>query len=93
MKNVLLFSLTFFISTGLFAQTQRVVLYEEFSGENCGPCAAVNPGLNDFVEQYGSDVILLKYQTNIPRIRISLAICCLALFYHYVSVMVDPCIV
>ncbi len=24
---------------------QRTVLYEEFTGENCGPCAAYNPGL------------------------------------------------
>lgn len=47
---------------------QRLVLYEEFSGENCGPCAATNPGLwallNDGTNP--SKVMLIKYQTPIP---------------------------
>jgi hypothetical protein len=42
------------------------VLYEEFSGENCAPCAAINPDVNDFMETHDGEVILLKYQTNIP---------------------------
>ncbi len=66
MKKFLLFSLLVALGSGLFAQATRVVLYEEFSGENCGPCAAINPDVNDMVAQYPNDVILLKYQVNIP---------------------------
>ena len=29
-----------------YSQTQRLQLFEEFTGETCNPCAGVNPGLN-----------------------------------------------
>lgn len=47
---------------------QRLVLYEEFSGENCGPCAATNPGLWTLLTAgtNPSKVMLIKYQTPIP---------------------------
>ncbi len=47
---------------------QRMVLYEEFSGENCGPCAATNPGLWTLLSggTNPSKVMLIKYQTPIP---------------------------
>lgn len=45
---------------------QRLVLYEEFSGENCGPCAAANPTLNALMAANTSKTILLKYQSPIP---------------------------
>ncbi|HWY36994.1 MAG TPA: hypothetical protein VNY73_00450, partial [Bacteroidia bacterium] len=53
----------------MMAQTQRTILYEEFTGENCGPCAATNPGLTTFIHQAGyfpTKVLLVRYQCNIP---------------------------
>jgi hypothetical protein len=40
------------------AQTPRLSLYEEFTGENCPPCASTNPALN----------VLLASPTNTPKI-------------------------
>jgi len=44
----------------------RLSLYEEFSGENCGPCAAYNPGLWSLLSANTSKVMLIKYQVPIP---------------------------
>jgi Secretion system C-terminal sorting domain len=51
------------------AQTQRISLYEEFTGETCPPCAAQNPGITTLVEANQTParkVILLRYQVAIP---------------------------
>jgi hypothetical protein len=48
------------------AQTARTVLYEEFTGENCGPCASTNPGLNTLLMANPSKVIPIKWQVDIP---------------------------
>lgn len=56
------------IST-LTAQTQRTILYEEFTGENCGPCASTNPGLTNLIHSPGNfpdKIVLVRYQCNIP---------------------------
>ena len=42
----------------VFSQTPRLSLYEEFTGENCPPCASANPPLN----------LLLASPTNTPKI-------------------------
>jgi hypothetical protein len=57
MKKILL---SFLMVSGLaaFAQTPRLSLYEEFTGETCPPCAATNPALN----------VLLASPTNTPKI-------------------------
>jgi len=49
-----------------FGQTQRLVLFEEFTGETCGPCAQVNPGLNAMLNANEEKVVSIKYQNNIP---------------------------
>lgn len=57
------------LSTFFYASAQqRLVLYEEFSGENCGPCAATNPGLWDTLttSPNASKILLIKYQSPIP---------------------------
>ncbi len=36
------------------AQTTRMSLYEEFTGENCGPCASTNPGLKIVLDNNAS---------------------------------------
>jgi hypothetical protein len=63
-----LFTLAFLLASfiGSNAQSPRLVLVEEFSGENCGPCAYYNPYIMDEVTAYPTKVLLLKYQVNIP---------------------------
>jgi hypothetical protein len=46
------------IGLNLVAQTPRMSLYEEFTGETCPPCATANPPLN----------LLLASPTNTPKI-------------------------
>src|SRR5690554_5926947 len=50
------------------ANAQKLALIEEFSGENCGPCASQNPGFMALIEAPGNQakVLLLKYQSPIP---------------------------
>lgn len=47
---------------------QRLSLYEEFSGENCPPCAAYNPALWSLLNAgtNTTKVMLIKYQSPIP---------------------------
>ncbi len=67
MKKLLLTALAVISLCNAQAQ-QRLVLFEEFSGENCGPCAAVNPGLWSLISASGnaSKVLMIKYQVPIP---------------------------
>jgi hypothetical protein len=58
------------LAASLYANAQqRLVLYEEFSGENCAPCAATNPDFWAFMTNSSNQnkSILLKYQVNIPQ--------------------------
>lgn len=48
------------------AQTTRMSLYEEFTGENCAPCASTNPGLKIVLDANASKVIPIKWQVPIP---------------------------
>ena len=64
MKKVLLSMVA--AASVISASAQRLVLYEEFSGENCGPCAAANPTLNALIAANSTKTILLKYQSPIP---------------------------
>lgn len=53
---------------GLLAQSPRLSLYEEFTGENCGPCAATNPGLNALLLTPANQqkIVAIKWQVPIP---------------------------
>lgn len=58
---------------GLFAvsasaQTQRMVLAEEFTNASCPPCAAQNPAYNALLAANTTKVIAIKYQTNWPGV-------------------------
>jgi len=46
---------------------QRMVLFEEFTGESCPPCAQVNPSILNLVQNNTDKVIMIKYQVPIPR--------------------------
>jgi hypothetical protein len=66
MKQIALL-LTLFSGSGLAcAQTQRLELYEEFSGENSASCAQVNLGLNMLLQLNSSKIAAVKYQTSFP---------------------------
>lgn len=67
MKKLLLIAATIGIAASSNAQT-RLSIYEEFSGENCGPCASANPGLWTLMTTgtNPSKVLLVKYQSPIP---------------------------
>jgi hypothetical protein len=65
-KTFLLGSL---LAAALFTNAQqRLVLYEEFSGENCPPCALYNPDLMTLLASgtNPNKVMLIKYQSPIP---------------------------
>lgn len=64
-KRVLTTALAACTTVALHAQN-RLALYEEFSGENCAPCAASNPALNTLLGANTSKVLLIKYQSPIP---------------------------
>ncbi len=48
------------------AQTPRLSLYEEFTGETCPPCASTNPGLNVKLKANASKIVAIKWQVPIP---------------------------
>ena len=48
------------------AQTARLSLYEEFTGENCPPCAAANPALQTLLNANLAKVVAIKWQVPIP---------------------------
>jgi hypothetical protein len=58
MKKITLSFSLLITSLTVFSQTPRLSLYEEFTGENCPPCASTNPPLN----------LLLASPTNTPKI-------------------------
>ncbi len=63
----LLFSLPFclfvFISS---AQTQRLVLVEEFTNASCGPCALSNPAFNALMTANATKVVAIRNHTSFP---------------------------
>lgn len=66
-KNLLAFGLLILGAT-VVAQTPRLVLYEEFTGENCPPCASTNPGLNALLAlpTNTAKAVAIKWQVPIP---------------------------
>ncbi|MDX2174065.1 MAG: T9SS type A sorting domain-containing protein [Bacteroidota bacterium] len=63
-KNLLTLGLMI-AGVAAISQVPRKTLFEEFTGENCGPCASTNPALN--VTLAGNpNVIALKWQVPIP---------------------------
>ena len=48
------------------AQTQRLVMIEEFTNASCGPCASQNPAFNTLLAANPTKQVSLKYQTVWP---------------------------
>src|SRR5687767_8542745 len=69
MKKTLLTTLALGTLLAVTAQTQRLEIYEEFTGENCGPCAGTNPGLTTLIGNNQTPtrkIVMLRYQCAIP---------------------------
>lgn len=64
-KNLLVFSIVM-LAMIANAQTPRLSLYEEFTGETCPPCASTNPGLNVKLAANASKIVAIKWQVPIP---------------------------
>lgn len=66
-KNLLTLSLVV-LGMSMLAQTPRLSLFEEFTGETCPPCAATNPGLNTLLASPTNTpkVVAIKWQVPIP---------------------------
>jgi len=55
------------LTTALCTNAQvRMSLFEEFTGENCAPCASTNPALNVTLANNSTKVIAIKWQVPIP---------------------------
>lgn len=54
------------IGTMSYAQSPRLSLYEEFTGENCAPCASTNPGLQMVLDANTANCVAIKWQVPIP---------------------------
>jgi hypothetical protein len=56
------------VGSAAFAQTQRLVLEEEFTQASCGPCASQNPAFNTLLAANTAKTVSIKYQTNWPGV-------------------------
>jgi hypothetical protein len=66
MRKLYILIAAFAITASVNAQSQRLVMVEEFTGETCGPCAAYNPGFKAIMDANPTKGIYLKYQNDIP---------------------------
>lgn len=66
MKKLFLLSGLLALGMTVNAQQSKMVLYEEFTGENCPPCAQTNPALDALMTQNASRIIKIQYQSPIP---------------------------
>ena len=66
LKRLIHFVALLLLTSGAFAQAQRLVLFEEFTGENCGPCAGTNPYVQTLIDAYPNNVVWVRYQSPIP---------------------------
>jgi hypothetical protein len=68
MKKLYTFLALSSLVTVAAAQSQRLVLVEEFTQASCPPCAAANPTFNAMLNANTSKAVSLKYQVNWPGV-------------------------
>ncbi len=66
MKKITLLLAIAMAGSAAFAQSERLVMFEEFTQASCPPCASTNPGLNAMLDAHPSQVVSVKYQTDWP---------------------------
>lgn len=68
MKKIYTLAVSMLIVCMAGAQSQRLILAEEFTQASCGPCAAQNPAFNTLLAANTTKAVSIKYQTNWPGI-------------------------
>lgn len=66
MKRIALLFIGLFIVAIVSAQSQRLVLCEEFTQASCPPCAVYNPAFNELLNENHTKIVSIKYQTDWP---------------------------
>ena len=65
-KNFLTICAMVVLSVAVFGQSQRFILFEEFTQASCGPCASQNPAFNALLNANTAKCTSIKYQTSWP---------------------------
>lgn len=68
MKKILLLAFTLFSINSIFAQSQRLVLVEEFTQASCPPCETTTPALNALMNSNLDKIVQIRYQTSWPGV-------------------------
>lgn len=67
MKRHQYFTFVFlFVAAGLFAQSQRMVLLEQFTQASCGPCAGANPTIKAILDANPEKITSVWYHVSWP---------------------------
>lgn len=66
LKKITFISFLIILTTISFSQTQRMVLWEEFTSGSCGPCAGVNPEMTDYWNDNTDVVVGIQYHMSWP---------------------------
>ena len=66
MKKMYSVLASLFVASLCFAQSQRLVLFEDFTQASCPPCASTNPALNALLNANATKIVSIKYQTSWP---------------------------
>ncbi|MCF8241535.1 MAG: Omp28-related outer membrane protein [Melioribacteraceae bacterium] len=67
-RLAILLLIVFIISSSLNAQARKIVLLEEATNASCPPCAANNPGLQEFFSKHFGGVISVRYHASWPGV-------------------------
>ena len=59
-------SLFVLVSLTVFGQSQRFVLFEEFTNASCSPCASQNPAFDNLLAANANKCTSIKYHTSWP---------------------------
>ena len=68
MKKIILCSLFLVTAVLGFSQSQRFIMFEEFTNASCGPCASQNPAFDALLSANASKCTSIKYHTNWPGV-------------------------
>jgi hypothetical protein len=67
MKKIFTLAIGICFSIGVMAQTQRMVLTEEFTNSSCGPCAGQNPAYNSLIAANSTKIVAIKLMLQYRR--------------------------
>ena len=67
MKKITLSLMLAMIITVASAQSQRLVLIEQFSNASCPTCGTYSPPVANYVHAHTADVVMITYHTNFPH--------------------------